>query len=129
MAGTIVADTLQDGAGNSTAMDNAIYGSAKAWARFQGGNGNTSGVILASYNVSSITTVSTGIYIVNYTSALTDANYSAVATFSFNITGGNGYTSIMVGGQQSASSCYVFGINSSSGANNNAPYVNFSAFR
>ena len=31
MAGTIVADTISDGAGNTTAMDNAIYGSAKAW--------------------------------------------------------------------------------------------------
>ena len=36
MAGTIVADTIQDGAGNSTSMDNAIYGSAKAWVNFNG---------------------------------------------------------------------------------------------
>ena len=36
MAGTIVADTIQDGAGNSTAMDNAIYGSAKAWVNYNG---------------------------------------------------------------------------------------------
>ena len=54
MAGTIVADNLMDGAGNSTAMDNAIYGSAKAWARF-----NTSAsTIQASYNVSSVTQLS-----------------------------------------------------------------------
>jgi len=45
MAGTLVADVLQDGAGNSTAMDNAIYGSAKAWVNFQGGSGNTAGTI------------------------------------------------------------------------------------
>ena len=51
MAGTIVADTIQDGAGNSTSMDNAIYGSAKAWVNFNG-SGNT---IRASYNVSSVT--------------------------------------------------------------------------
>ena len=74
MAGTIVADTIQDGAGNSTSMDNAIYGSAKAWVNFNG----ASGAIRASYNVSSVTRNSTGNYTVNFTTALTDANYSAV---------------------------------------------------
>ena len=76
MAGTIVADTIQDGAGNSTSMDNAIYGSAKAWVNF---NGST-GAIRKSYNVSSITKPSTGTYTVNFTNALADANYSLVAS-------------------------------------------------
>jgi hypothetical protein len=75
MAGVIVADTLQDGAGNSTTMDNAIYGSAKAWVNF---NGNGSTTINASYNVSSVTYVNTGRYTVNFTNALTDANYAAI---------------------------------------------------
>ena len=74
MAGTIVADTIQDGAGNSTSMDNAIYGSAKAWVNF---NGSTA-AIRASYNVSSITRASAGNYTVNMTNALTDANYAPV---------------------------------------------------
>ena len=74
MAGTIVADQLQDGAGNSTSMDNAIYGSAKAWANF---NGSTA-VIRASYNVSSITKNGTGDYTVNFTNAFADTNYVAV---------------------------------------------------
>jgi carbamate kinase len=74
MAGTIVADQLQDGAGNSTSMDNAIYGSAKAWVNFNG----TTATIRASYNVSSITRASTGNYTVNMTNALTDANYAPV---------------------------------------------------
>ena len=77
MAGTIVADTLQDGAGNSTAMDNAIYGSAKAWAQW---NGNGSVTIRASYNVSSITYNGTGDYTINFTNAFSDANYSAVGS-------------------------------------------------
>ena len=80
MAGTIVADTLSDGAGNTTAMDNAIYGSAKAWVNFQGGNGKTAGTINASYNVSSITVVATGQYVVNFTNAFIDTNYVAVIT-------------------------------------------------
>jgi len=80
LAGTIVADNLMDGAGNTTAMDNAIYGSAKAWVNFQGGNGNTAGTINASYNVSSITVVATGQYVVNFTNAFIDTNYVAVLT-------------------------------------------------
>ena len=72
MAGTIVADTIQDGAGNSTSMDNAIYGSAKAWVRW---NGSTA-AILGSYNVSSITRISTGYYTINMTNALANANYA-----------------------------------------------------
>jgi hypothetical protein len=77
MAGTIVADTLQDGAGNSTAMDNAIYGSAKAWGSFNGNGGVSTN---ASYNVSSITRGSGGTYTINFTNSLADGNYSAVCT-------------------------------------------------
>jgi len=77
MAGTLVADVLQDGAGNSTAMDNAIYGSAKAWVNFNGNSGSVA--IRTSYNVSSVTRSSTGIYGISFTNALTDANYVALA--------------------------------------------------
>jgi hypothetical protein len=75
MAGVIVADTIQDGAGNSTAMDNAIYGSAKAWGKNSGG---ASGIV-SSYNVSSITYNSTGNYTVAFTNALSDANYAIMS--------------------------------------------------
>jgi hypothetical protein len=77
MAGTIVADQLQDGAGNSTAMDNAIYGSAKAWVNFNGVSGSVA--IRAQYNVSSVTRTSGGTYTVNFTNALTDVNFAACA--------------------------------------------------
>jgi len=76
MAGTIVADTIQDGAGNSTAMDNAIYGSAKAWVNFNG----VSATVRKSYNVSSVTLVSTGVYTVNFTNSFADTNYCAIGT-------------------------------------------------
>jgi len=75
LAGVIVADTLQDGAGNSTAMDNAIYGSAKAWVNFNPSSGSSASIV-GSYNVSSVTYTSTGSYIVNYTNALANTNYS-----------------------------------------------------
>ena len=80
MAGTLVADQLQDGAGNSTSMDNAIYGSAKAWVNYNSSSGTAS--IRASYNVSSVTVNATGYHTINLTNALTDANYSVVGSFS-----------------------------------------------
>jgi hypothetical protein len=48
----------------------------KAWINFQGGNGNTAGTINDSYNVSSITVNGTGDYTVNFTTAMSNANYS-----------------------------------------------------
>jgi len=76
MAGTIVADTIQDGAGNSTAMDNAIYGSAKAWINFTAsGSGAT---VNSSYNVSSVTRNGTGDYTVTFTNAFADNKYAIV---------------------------------------------------
>jgi len=71
--GTIASDTLQDGAGNSTATINAIMGSAKAWVNFNG-SGNT---VRASYNVSSVTISGTSTTI-NFTNAFVDANYCVV---------------------------------------------------
>jgi hypothetical protein len=123
MAGTLVANTINTDTGVFS-TNNAYQGIAKAWVRFQGGNGTTSGVIENSFNVSSITTNSTGNYTVNFTTAMPNANYTAVANYMFNVTGGNGYTSVIVIGQQSTSGFYLLGINSSSGANNNLPWGN-----
>jgi hypothetical protein len=72
MAGTLTISTLSDGT-NSTSSTNCIQGSAKAWVNF---SGVTSTSIKKSYNVSSVTYVSTGKYTVNFTNALADANYS-----------------------------------------------------
>ena len=58
----------------------------KAWVNF---NGTGTVAIRASYNVSSITDNGTGNYTVNFTNALTDANYSV--THGAQITSGNGY--------------------------------------
>ena len=88
MAGTIAADVLMDGAGNSTAMDNAIYGSAKAWVQF-GVSGSVC-TINASYNVSSVTYVGSGNYTINYTNAFADTHYSASG-----ITNQNNYNAYM----------------------------------
>ena len=78
MAGTFVSDTIQDGAGNSTSTTNCIKGSAKAWVNFTG----STAVINGSYNVSSVTRTSTGVYQVNYTTVMPNANYCATASIS-----------------------------------------------
>tara|TARA_R110000782_G_scaffold266300_1_gene360610 strand:- start:125 stop:598 length:474 start_codon:yes stop_codon:yes gene_type:complete len=49
---------------------------AKAWVNF---NGQGTVAIRASYNVSSITDNGTGDYIVNFTTAMADADYSTVS--------------------------------------------------
>ena len=69
-----VSTLANQGGTQSTAIENAINGSAKAWVNFNG----TGNVVRASYNVSSITDNGTGDYTVNFTNALTDANYSVV---------------------------------------------------
>ena len=71
---TIRVDTVSNtAASQSTGISNVINGSAKAWVNF---NGTGTVAIRASHNVSSITDNGTGIYTVNFASALADANYS-----------------------------------------------------
>ena len=67
---TLRVNTLQTQAGVE------VY-TAKAWVNF---NGTGTVAIRGAGNVSSITDNGTGSYTVNFTTALADANYSAVAT-------------------------------------------------
>ena len=69
-----------DGSGILNIQSNGVNTNAQAWVNFNGGNGNTAGTINASYNVSSITVVATGQYVVNFTNAFIDTNYVAVIT-------------------------------------------------
>jgi hypothetical protein len=62
---------------------------AKAWAKWGGGNQTTAGSIFASYNCSSITVNSTGRYTFNFTNAMASANYAISALTSFS-NGNNG---------------------------------------
>ena len=72
---TITVQTISNGS-VSTSTANVING-AKAWVNF---NGTGTPAIRASYNVSSITDNGTGDYTVNFTTAMPDANYSAVGS-------------------------------------------------
>ena len=94
MPGTLTISTLSDGT-NSTSATNPIRGSAKAFAFF---NGATASIIgSASYNVSSITRSSAGVYVVNLTAgAVSSGNYAVVASGS-NASSGGYFTYILDG--------------------------------
>ena len=90
MAGTLTISTLSDGT-NSTSAINLTRAPCVAWANF---GGVTTVTINASYNVSSITRNGTGDYTLNFTNALTDANYAVATTGTFETqTGGYQYFS------------------------------------
>ena len=67
---TLRVNTLQDATGSNQP---AMVGAAKAWVNF---NGTGTVAIRESFNVSSITDNGTGDYTVNFTNAMSDANYS-----------------------------------------------------
>jgi hypothetical protein len=91
----------------TTLQFNSGYGSVataygcRAWVNF---NGTGTVAIRASGNVSSITDNATGLYTVNFSNAMPDANYSSVST----------------SGQAGSTTCYVFGINTGTGSSGDA---------
>ena len=74
VAGT---NTLTLPATTGTVLVNTTVGVCRAWVNF---NGTGTPAIRASFNVSSITDVATGRYTLNFTTAVSDANYSAVGS-------------------------------------------------
>ena len=109
---------------DSITVEGAVKGSAKAWVNF---NGTGTVAIRASYNVSSITDNGTGDYTVNFTNALTDSNYAAVAG------AGNGddTTSFINGVAQAAptTSAVRLKVVNSSAVASDRTYVHIAIFR
>jgi len=82
MAGTIVCNTLNTDTGAYSTV-NAYNGIAKAWVRFS--VSGTTPTVLKSFNISSVTYVTTGIFSFALVSgAVSDTSYLAVATSSIN---------------------------------------------
>jgi hypothetical protein len=76
MAGTLTIDTLKASSG-VLATQNGMTGVCKAWVTFTGTTGAIyGGAGVGSFNVGSITKNGTGDYTVNFTTAMTSANYS-----------------------------------------------------
>lgn len=84
MAGTVVIDTLQSSTTNPVAFTNtngtAIGTLCRAWVNFNGTA--TPPTIRSSFNVSSVTRLSTGRYQLNFTTGMPDVNYSLAGTSS-----------------------------------------------
>jgi hypothetical protein len=91
---TLRTNTLSNVAGtSSTAIENAIHGSAKAWVNF---NGTGTVAIRTSYNVSSITDNGVGLFTINFTSSLSTADYSTVVSVSPNYGSDYGFANLYV---------------------------------
>ena len=63
----------------------------QAWVNF---NGISSTTIRASYNVSSVTYTGTGLYTVNFTNALSDANYAVTTGVSPRYAAGSAFANL-----------------------------------
>ncbi len=91
---TLKVGTIQDTSGNNSSTPNEVAnGRAKAWVNF---NGSGTVAIIDSYNVASITDNGTGDYTINFTNAMTDADYCVSGGVSTN-SGGQGYRWLAVG--------------------------------
>jgi hypothetical protein len=92
MAGTIVADQLEAASTSTLVLKNGVASTpptiqdsagtqigtfCRAWVNF---DGTGTVAIRASFNVSSITDNGTGLYTVNFTNAMPDANYAATVS-------------------------------------------------
>ena len=104
--------TLAGLTGASVPIADVVNGTARAWVNF---NGTGTVAIRASYNVSSITDNGTGIYTINFTTALSDANYSVVA-FSATQLGGAAFVSGIASSPPAVSSVGIYCVNNNTGA-------------
>jgi hypothetical protein len=125
-----------DASGNL--LFNSGYGSAavayacRAWVNF---DGTGTVAIRASGNVSSITDNGTGDYTVNFTTAMADANYSAVGSSGFTSSGVEagyvGFNRVGAGGAESAPTTTAVRVNSlaQTGSVSDQKYINVAIFR
>lgn len=89
---------------SATEADNVASRTAKAWVNF---NGTGTVAIRASFNVSSITDNGTGDYTVNLTTAMSDANYSFLATSNDGGTARFSFAAISASGLTASSARFV----------------------
>ena len=70
---TIKTETLSTPSNATVPVNTVVNGTAKAWVNF---NGTGAVAIRRAFNVASITDNGTGNYTLNFTTAMTDANYA-----------------------------------------------------
>jgi hypothetical protein len=94
-----------DGSGVLKVQSNGVTTNALAWVNFTGTGTVT---INASYNVSSITDNGTGDYTINFTTALSDANYAPVFGCVDPQSSGSVFTKVFSAATQLAASCRLY---------------------
>ena len=109
------------------ASDNAFIvgnkGVAKAWIKFRG---DTTGAILNSYGITSISNPDTGEYIITFSTAFTNANYICASCCSGNPA--NHRAMGLVDGAQTTTSCRVNIFSTSAGGDKEDTDENSMAF-
>jgi hypothetical protein len=125
--GNLLADVVQGSTANTPPVFKDGNGTTigtlcRAWVNF---NGTGTVAIRASFNVSSITDGGTGVYTVNFTTAMSDANYSAIA-YGSNAGVTNGYCQL---NGQSTTGFGVVTLNQVGPAVVDWPTVNAAVFR
>jgi hypothetical protein len=118
MAGTLVANTINTDTGLFS-TNNAYLGIAKAWVYFTG----NSGAILSSFNVSSVTHTGGGTGVINFTTAMSSANY-AIGGMSYGID-----ANASISGQNLATGSFTWysGASNSNLDKNQVAFIVFSA--
>jgi hypothetical protein len=86
---TLVTQTISNGT-VITSSTNVIRGSAKAWVNYN----QLTGTIRDSYNVSSVTSLATGRFQINFTNALPNANYTWAGSAGYGQAGQTNWLSI-----------------------------------
>ena len=125
---TLKVTNIQDtGGGNSSTSAEIYSGRAKAWVNF---NGTGVVAIRASFNVSSLADLGTGVYSITFTSALGDANYSvACSSNPNNYNGAYTGSGSTFGGTNSSTTAYLETRRVTDGTVIDSNYVCASIFR
>lgn len=129
--GTLNTDIVQSSTAGTPPQFNDGNGTAtgtlcRAWVNF---NGVTTTTIRGSFNVSSVTRNTTGDYIVTFTNAMADANYSAVVQQGRGTVSTTNLIAIGPLGSDPTTTTFRIGTYNSSFAAVDAGYVNLSVFR
>ena len=130
MAGTVTASVVKNDTTSPPQFQNSagteIGTLCRAWVNF---NGVTTATIRASFNVSSVTRSAAGDYVVNFTNALSDANYSTVASGGRNATGSGGYLTLVGDRLAPTTTAVQLYLITYLGATADTPYVSVAVFR
>lgn len=141
MAGTVVADNIQAASTSTLVLKNGVASTpptiqdsagtqigtfCRAWVNF---NGTSTVAIRASFNVTSITDNGTGDYTVNFTTAMSDANYAGIVSVGRGASGTSASFAVTPFTDAPTTTAYRLVASTTAGAAVDAPYVQVAIFR